>query len=79
MATEPQINIGQIVGKDHKKKSFMSHISANDLKTKSIYAIEAALSECELKAALAETHADLVVGRFVQESAQDHLARLDTL
>ena len=84
----------------------MSHISANDLKTKGISAIEAALSEsteaivsvrgkdkfvvmviahyhylreCELDAALAETRADLAAGRFVQESPEAHLARLDTL
>jgi hypothetical protein len=84
----------------------MSHISANDLKTKGIAAIEAALSEspeaivsvrgkdkfvvmdiahyhylreCELDAALAETRANLLAGRFVQESAEEHLARLDTL
>lgn len=84
----------------------MSHISANDLKTKGIAAIEAALSEspeaivsvrgkdkfvvmdlahyhylreCELDAALAETRADLAAGRYVQESAEAHLARLDTL
>lgn len=82
----------------------MSQISANDLKTKGIAAIEAALShapeaivsvrgkdrfvvmelahyhylrECELDAALAETRADLAAGRFVQESAEEHLARLD--
>jgi len=84
----------------------MSHISANDLKTKGISAIEAALSEspeaivsvrgkdkfvvmdiahyhylreCELDAALAETRADLAAGRFVQESPEAHLARLDVL
>lgn len=84
----------------------MPHISANDLKTKGISAIEAALSEspeaivsvrgkdkfvvmdiehyhylreCELDAALAETRADLAAGRFVQESPEQHLARLDTL
>ncbi len=84
----------------------MSHISANDLKTKGIAAIEAALSqapeaivsvrgkdrfvvmdlahyrylrECELDAALAETRADLAAGRFVEESAAEHLARLDKL
>ena len=84
----------------------MSHISANDLKTKGIAAIEAALSqapeaivsvrgkdrfvvmdlahyqylrECELDAALAETRADLAGGRFVEESAAEHLARLDKL
>ncbi len=84
----------------------MSHISANDLKTKGVSAIEAALSEspevivsvrgkdrfvvmdiahyhylreCELDAALAETRADLAAGRFVQESPEAHLVRLDTL
>lgn len=82
----------------------MSHISANDLKTKGVAAIEAMLAEhseaivsvrgkdryvvmeiaqynylreCELEAALAETRADVVAGRFVQESAEAHLARLD--
>ena len=84
----------------------MSLISANDLKTKGIAAIEAALTdapeaivsvrgkerfvvmdiahyrylrECELDAALAETRADLATGRFVQESPEAHLARLDSL
>ena len=84
----------------------MSHISANDLKTKGVAAIEAALNqapeaivsvrgkdrfvvmdlahyqylrECELDAALAETRADLAAGRFVEESAAEHLARLDKL
>jgi hypothetical protein len=85
---------------------FMSHISANDLKTKGIAAIEAALGEaqeaivsvrgkdkfvvmdiahyhylreCELDAALAQTQADLAAGRFIQESPEAHLARLDAL
>ncbi len=84
----------------------MSHISANDLKTKGISAIEAALSEtqeaivsvrgkdrfvvmdiahyhylreCELETALAESRAEIANGRFVQESPEQHLARLDTL
>ncbi|NNM80873.1 MAG: type II toxin-antitoxin system Phd/YefM family antitoxin [Gallionella sp.] len=84
----------------------MSHISANDLKTKGVAAIEAMLAqhseaivsvrgkdrfvvmeiaqynylrECELEAALAETRADLAAGRFVQESAEAHLARLEKL
>jgi PHD/YefM family antitoxin component YafN of YafNO toxin-antitoxin module len=84
----------------------MSHISANDLKTKGVAAIEAVLSEhaeaivsvrgkdrfvvmdmahyhhlreCELEAALAQSRADLAAGRFVQESAEAHLARLDKL
>jgi len=81
----------------------MSSISANDLKTKGISAIELALSdapeaivsvrgkdkfvvmnlahyhylrECELDAALAETRADLAAGRFVEESAEEHVARV---
>jgi PHD/YefM family antitoxin component YafN of YafNO toxin-antitoxin module len=81
----------------------MTAITANDLKTKGVAAIEASLAdqpevaisvrgkdryvvmeiaqyhylrECELAAALAETHADLAAGRFVSESAEDHVARL---
>ena len=84
----------------------MSHISANDLKTKGVAAIEAVLSEhaeaivsvrgkdrfvvmdmahyhylreCELEAALAQSRADVAAGRFVQESPEAHLARLDKL
>ena len=84
----------------------MSHISANDLKTKGVAAIEAVLSkhaeaivsvrgkdrfvvmdmahyhhlrECELEAALAQTRADLPAGRFVEESLEAHLVRLDGL
>lgn len=83
----------------------MASISANDLKTKGVAAIEAMLEqqpeavisvrgkerfvvmelaqyhylrECELEAALAETRADLAAGRFVQESPEAHLARLDS-
>ena len=81
----------------------MSTISANELKTKGVSAIEAALvsgdeatisvrgkerfvvmdidhyhylRECELEAALAESRADLAAGRFVKESAEDHLRRI---
>ena len=35
--------------------------------------------ECELDAALAEARTDLAAGRFVEESAAEHLARLDKL
>lgn len=35
------------------------------------------LRACELDAALAETQADLVAGRYVEETPEDHLARLD--
>ena len=82
----------------------MSHITANDLKTRGIAAIEAMLAdgrteavvsvrgadryvvmdlahyqhlrECELEAALAESRADIAAGRFVVESAEQHVARL---
>jgi len=81
----------------------MATISANDLKTKGIAAIESALAnrpeatvsvrgkerfvvmalshyhylrECELEAALAETRADRTAGRFVEESAEDHMRRI---
>ena len=84
----------------------MSHISANDLKTKGIAAIELALStapeaivsvrgkdryvvmdmahyhylrECELEAALVQSRADIASGRFVQETAAEHAARLEAL
>jgi hypothetical protein len=81
----------------------MFNISANDLKTKGVSVIEAALlkgeeatisvrgkerfvvmaidhyhylRECELEAALAESRADLAAGRYVKESAEDHLRRI---
>jgi predicted transcriptional regulator len=81
----------------------MSNLTANDLKTRGIVAIEAALAdrpeaivsvrgkdrfvvmdiahyhylrECELEAALAETHADVAAGRYVKESATAHVKRV---
>jgi len=81
----------------------MSSLTANDLKTKGIAAIEAVLAdrpeaivsvrgkdrfvvmdiaqyhylrECELEAALAETHADVAAGRYVKESAAEHVKRV---
>lgn len=35
------------------------------------------LRECELMAALAESKADLAAGRFIEESAESHIAKLD--
>ena len=82
----------------------MSHLSANDLKTKGIAAIEYILAtqpeamisvrgkerfvvmdvahyhylrECELDAALAQSRADTAAGRFVAETAGQHMARLE--
>ena len=84
----------------------MGHISANDLKTRGVSAIEAALQKhseaivsvrgkdryvvmdleqyqylrkCELEAALVEVQCDLTAGQVVKESAESHVARLDTL
>lgn len=37
------------------------------------------LRECELAAALAESRADLDAGRFVAESVDAHIARLDAI
>lgn len=82
----------------------MAVISANELKTKGVAAIEAQLAseseaiisvrgkerfvvmdvehyrylrECELEAALAEVRGDLAAGRFVEESPEAHLARIE--
>ena len=33
--------------------------------------------ECELDAALVQSRADIAAGRFVQESAEEHMARLN--
>jgi predicted transcriptional regulator len=84
----------------------VTSITANDLKTKGVAAIEAALAgqpeavvsvrgkdrfvvmelahyhylrECELDAALAQTRADLAAGRFVEESPEEHLKRIEAL
>ena len=81
----------------------MPNISANELKTKGVSVIEAALAnaeeatisvrgkerfvvigvdhyhylrECELEAALIESRADLAAGRYIKESAEDHLRRM---
>lgn len=37
------------------------------------------LRECELTAALAESNADIAAGRFVKETAEQHLARLESM
>jgi hypothetical protein len=84
----------------------MSSLTANDLKTRGVAAIEATLAhqpeavisvrgkdrfvvmevaqyhylrECELDAALAQSQADVAAGRYVVESAQQHMTRLDAL
>lgn len=84
----------------------MPALTANDLKTRGVAAIEESLAhhteavvsvrgkdrfvvmevahyhylrECELDAALAQSRADEAAGRFVVESAQQHMERLEAL
>lgn len=84
----------------------MTPLTANDLKTRGVAAIEASLAhqpeavisvrgkdrfvvmevaqyhylrECELDAALAQSQADVAAGRYVAETVQQHMARLDAL
>lgn len=37
------------------------------------------LRECELSAAIIESKADISAGRFIKESAEEHLARLESM
>ena len=82
----------------------MRSLTANDLKTRGIAAIEESLAhdteamvsvrgqprfvvmevaqyhylrECELDAALAQSQADVAAGRYVVESAQHHMERVE--
>ena len=84
----------------------MSSISANELKTRGVSAIEQALADsseaivsvrgkdkyvvmsfeqyshlrtCELEAGIHEARVDMAAGRYVRESAVDHLNRLDAM
>ena len=84
----------------------MPSLTANDLKTRGVAAIEEALGqqtealvsvrgkdkyvvmevaqyhylrECELDAALAQSQADIGAGRYVVESAQQHMDRLEAM
>jgi len=84
----------------------MFSLTANDLKTRGVAAIEESLAnstealvsvrgkdrfvvmevaqyhylrECELDAALAQSRADVAAGRFVTESAQRHMERVEAL
>ena len=84
----------------------MSIISANELKTKGISAIQAVLDqqteaiisvrgkqrfvvmelahyqylrECELSAAIIESKEDMAAGRYIEESVEQHLARLESM
>src|SRR6266480_4586948 len=98
----PNRTIDSTINSDYDRT--MSALTANDLKTRGVAAIEATLAgqpeavisvrgkdrfvvmevaqyhylrECELDAALAQSRADEAAGRYVAESAQAHMARLD--
>ena len=91
---------------DLSQEIMMNNISANELKTKGVSAIQAVLDqqteavisvrgkqrfvvmdvahyqylrECELSAAIIESKADIAEGRFIKESAEAHLARLESM
>ena len=91
---------------DLSQEVMMNNISANELKTKGVSAIQAVLDqqteavisvrgkqrfvvmdvahyqylrECELSAAIIESKADIAEGRFIKESAEAHLARLESM
>lgn len=84
----------------------MTALTANDLKTRGVAAIEELLAsqpeamisvrgmeryvvmgvahyhylrECELDAALAQSAADVAAGRFVVQSAHEHMAQLEAM
>ena len=84
----------------------MTSLTANDLKTRGIAAIEESLAnqtealvsvrgkdrfvvmevaqynylrECELDAALAQSRADVEAGRYLVETAQQHMERMEVL
>ena len=84
----------------------MTALTANDLKTRGVAAIEELLAsqpeamisvrgmeryvvmevahyhylrECELDAALAQSQADVAAGRFVVQSAHEHMAQLEAM
>ena len=84
----------------------MPSLTANDLKTRGVSAIEETLArqpealisvrgrdkyvvmevaqyhylrECELDAALAQSQADVAAGRYLVESAQQHMERMEAL
>lgn len=84
----------------------MAQLTANDLKTRGVTAIEVLLvdqpevmisvrgkeryvvmdvaryhymRECELDSALAQSQADIAAGRFVVQSAREHVTQLDAM
>jgi hypothetical protein len=64
LATQPEATIS-VRGKDRFVVMDIAHYNY--------------LRECELESALAQSRADMAAGRLVQESAADHMARLETL
>lgn len=64
LASQPEVTIS-VRGKQRYVVMEMSHYQY--------------LRECELEAALVQSQSDRAEGRFVQESAQAHMARIEQL
>lgn len=64
LANQPEVTIS-VRGKQRYVVMEMSHYQY--------------LRECELEAALVQSQADRAEGRFVQESAQEHMRRMEQL
>lgn len=64
LANQPEVTIS-VRGKQRYVVMEMSHYQY--------------LRECELEAALVQSQADRAEGRFVQESAQEHMLRIEQL
>ena len=84
--------MGQLTANDLKVRGIAAIEDALDQHTEATISVRGAqrfvvmemaqyhyLRECELDAALAQSQADVAAGRYVEESAQRHLARLDAL
>ena len=84
--------MGQLTANDLKVRGIAAIEDALDQHTEATISVRGAqrfvvmemaqyhyLRECELEAALAQSHADVSAGRAVQESAAAHLARLEAM
>ena len=84
--------MGQLTANDLKVRGIAAIEDALDQHTEATISVRGAqrfvvmevaqyhyLRECELEAALAQSRADVSAGRAVQESAQAHMDRLETM
>ena len=84
--------MGQLTANDLKVRGIAAIEDALDQHTEATISVRGAqrfvvmemaqyhyLRECELEAALAQSHADVSTGRAVQETAQAHMNRLEAM